>query len=360
MLKGFNEKKTIWRFIQKNNWLFLGGFTILLNTFFSQFPVITEYVYSRLFFPVVRFLLDLIFGWLPFPLVYFFILGGTGLFGWLLFRVLSGKIVFSRLGVMKLLNWIALPIVMFYVLWGYNYQRKPLEELLGIDPSPVELDQLCELLEKETAIISDLLLSVDSFSIPFKLEDTLRMTLYNWSKSQDLPVAGRVRAYRIFPKGIFLRFSSSGLYFPFSGQGQVDAGLHPLDIPYVMTHEMSHGLGYGDEGTCNFLAYMATTSSSNDFIRYAGHLSFWRTLASSYHRYRPEDYFRIRSDMPQKAIIDIKEIYATLDKYPDIMPDLRNKIYDSYLRMQGIDEGIKNYNRVVMLVYAWRQKNHSY
>ncbi|RQH28738.1 DUF3810 family protein, partial [Okeania hirsuta] len=81
-----------------------------------------------------------------------------------------------------------------------------------------------------------------------------------WLRAHDFPASSNARAYKIYPKGIFMRFSSSGLYFPFTGQGQVDAGLHPLQWPYVMTHEMGHAYGFGDEGLA-LLGYVACASA---------------------------------------------------------------------------------------------------
>ena len=124
-----------------------------------------------------------------------------------------------------------------------------------------------------------------------------------------------------------------------------------------MAHEMGHGLGFGDEGTCNFLAYLTTTYSENPYIRYAGHLSYWRLLAVHYRKLRPMDFERIWFMLPQKTRDDIKAIYATLDKYPDIFPYFRNRMYNAYLKSQGIPEGIQNYNRVLMLAHAWHEKN---
>ena len=359
MLKNNNSDSDFFGFAGKYFWILSAGLVVALNYVSSAFPMWVESFYSRQFFPFVRLVFDHLLGWLPFPAVYLWI-------GFLLFMVIllirnfpgfplgekmSSWLIFGR----QILSFVSIFLIGFYLLWGFNYRRQPIEQLLGMQPEPLGPDQLCEALERETQIIASLRSKMDTIMVPEGLEDTLREMLYSWSISNRLPVSGMVRTYKIYPKGIFLRFSSSGLYFPFSGQGQVDAGLHPLDLPYVMTHEMAHGLGYGDEGTCNFMAYVSTTSSNNSFIKYAGHLSYWRTLAASYLPYRPDDFKRISEQLPDASLEDIRAIYAVLDKYPDIMPKLRNSLYDSYLQMQGISEGIKNYNRVILLVHAWQE-----
>ena len=191
-------------------------------------------------------------------------------------------------------------------------------------------------------------------NLPEKLEKQLRGQLESWLEKHDFPTIGRARVKRIFPKGIFLRFSSSGLYFPYTGEGQFDAGLHPLQWPFVTMHEMSHAYGFGDEGTCNFLAYLAGTTSKDPVVAYAAHLAFYRTLATNYLRYEPEAYREFRANLPMGIQSDLNAINQNLQAYPDIMPRLRYVAYDTYLRAQGIPEGMQNYNRVIMLVKAWR------
>ena len=55
----------------------------------------------------------------------------------------------------------------------------------------------------------------------------------------------------------------------------------------------------------------------------------------------------------------VKDLYSINDnsnKYPDVLPNWRNALYDTYLKTQGIPEGVLSYNRIVMLVKSWREK----
>ena len=89
-------------------------------------------------------------------------------------------------------------------------------------------------------------------------------------------------------------------------------------------------------------------------IAYAGHLEYCRTVAVNYLMLDPEGYKTFRAQLPAGIRADLDAINENLRRYPDIMPRLRYYAYDAYLKSQGIDEGILNYNRVVMLVKAWR------
>ena len=351
--------------VKKSIWIVLGLISIAIKVFAS--PEWIEYYYSRGFFKFVRLGIDNTLGFLPFPMIYVFI---PTLFLWLIFSIYlfwkkSGswkkKIISATASIAAFIGG---GIFVFLILWGYNYGRVPIEEQLGLQLKPVPLDELWEELQGETAEIirlrqmipnaSDSALTIDVF--PENLEENLRNNLIIALESESFPTPGRVRGYLIFPKGVFLRFSSSGLYFPFTGQGQVDGGLHPLQWPYVLTHEMGHGYGFGDEGTCNFLAWWACSQSTNPAIAYMGRLAYWRTLATNYLSYEREKYYAFRKTLPQGIVSDLNAINQNLSEYPDIMPKLRYYAYDSYLKAQGISEGIKNYNRVIMLVKAWKEE----
>lgn len=45
-----------------------------------------------------------------------------------------------------------------------------------------------------------------------------------------------------------------------------------------------------------------------------------------------------------------------MDRYPDLIPALQYRVYDAYLKSQGIREGMLNYDRVLVLTHAWRAK----
>ncbi len=353
-------------------WLTLGLTALGIQALGASRPDLIEQFYSRRIFPLIRSFIDYLLGWLPIPLLYLFI---PMLFGWLVWNVYRGL---SRSGsweskaldgLIGLSGFLGGALFLFYFLWGWNYQREPLESQLELHPlEPLTEEELWTSLQEETIELLRLreglyLEPEDSVKgqkmMPAELEVKLRRSLYHWLTEHDYPAPGRVRGKQVYPKGIMLRFGSSGLYFPFTGEGHLDAGLHPLQIPYVMAHEMGHGMGFGDEGTCNFLAYVSCRNAKDPFIQYAGQLTYWRTLAVNYKRYQPETYQAFRESLPAGLIQDLDAINRNNARYPDFFPQVRNAAYNAYLKSQGISEGMKNYNRVLMLVKAWKASKRS-
>lgn len=345
-------------------WISLGAAAVILRLVLS--PEAIEKLYSRGLFLGIRWSIDTFFAWLPAPLMYlllpilFFMLGRNA---WRWFKTRESwknKIIQAS---MSTLAFIGATVFLFLFLWGFNYGRVPMEMQLGLEPKPLTLDELKEELRLETQILVDLRKQIPGITdfaftsdlLPPHLENEIRGVLTSRLQQYHYPTVGRVRGRLLYPKGIFLRFSSAGLYFPWTGEGHIDAGLHALQIPYVMAHEMAHGYGFGDEGDCSFWAYLACANSENPAIAYAGHLDYWRSLAADFARYDREGFRALRKSLPIGIQADLRVIYETLEKYPDLMPRLRYAAYDAYLRTQGIEEGMLNYDRVTMLVHAWRK-----
>ncbi len=356
-----NEKSNMYR--RQIIWISLGGAAVLLRLLLSAEAL--EMLYSRGLFLAVRWVIDTFLGWLPIPILYLFLLTllvlvGRRIQSW--YRSTEGWRTKGIQAGLSSVAFVSGAIFFFLLLWGYNYGRIPVETQMGLEPKPLKLEELTEELRLETQAIINLRRQIPGITdsaftrelLPTNLESELRSDLMARLQYHNFPTPGRVRALLLFPKGIFLRFSSAGLYFPWTGQGHVDAGLHPLQIPSVMAHEMAHGYGFGDEGTCSFWAYLACVHSEHPAIAYAAHLDYWRDLAGSFRRYEPAAYRKFRSELPIGIQKDLDAINETLLQYPDIMPRLRYVAYDAYLRTQGIKEGMLNYNRVTMLVHAWR------
>ncbi len=348
-------------------WIALGAFAIALRQIAGMHPEWIERYYSRGVFLGVRGLIDYGLAWMPFPLLYLFV---PLILIWLYIRMrrffmqrssLKDKLVRGSLSVLAFAGGV---VFFFMVLWGFNYGRVPVEEIMQLDSHPLDVAALEKELQIETQKIIELRQAIPGApdtsaltgqAFPADMEQQLREAVESQLAFYQYPTFGRVRGLLLYPKGIFLRFSSAGLYFPLTGEGHADAGLHPLQLPYVLAHEMAHGYGFGDEGTCNFWAYLACENIKTPVLSYCGHLTHWRTLAVHFRSYKPEEYKRLRESLPVGILADIRAINQNIMEYPDIMPRFREAAYEAYLKSQGISEGIQNYDRVVMLVKAWRE-----
>ncbi len=351
--------------LTKKIWLTLGLSTLLIRAILSAETI--EQFYSRGFFLYIRKWIDAIVPQIPFPP--FFLFWIAVIFGVIYcFRHFRGIYSLRRkwyLSILSFANFVGAIIFSFMILWGFNYKRIPVEKQLNLSTEPFALKELKSHLKDQTSIITQMRKSVFRISdmadnepvtqeqSPIWLEQLMRESLENVLEKYNYPSDGSVNIRELEPEGILFRFNSSGVYLPFVGEGHIDAALHPLQKPFVMAHEMAHGYGFGDEGTCNFWAYLACIHSNDLFIRYVGHLTYWRYLASSWKHHEPEEYERFRADLPEEIVIDLDTINRNMRKYPSFFPKTRDFIYDAFLRSQGVEHGVENYNKIVPMVKSY-------
>ena len=342
----------------KNIWIILGSIALILRGLLSAEQI--EHWYSRGLFLWLRQVIDFIAAWIPFPMVYALAVA-------LLYKLIqairkpSSAASIQQKIIRILHNWLAfaMAVIFFFLfLWGYNYGRIPIEHQMGFETKPLSFLDLKMELDSTTKVIDSLRMRIPHASdsaltaafIPRKLESSMRGHLAQILKEIGYPASNNPRGRLLYPKGLLLRISTAGVYIPFTGEGHIDAGLHPIQMPFVMAHELSHAYGFGDEGTCNFTAFLACINSGDPVLEYIGYFSYWRYVASNYRRYDREGYAEFYDKkVPLGVKNDLRAIYETMDQYPDILPNVRDAVYNNYLKAQGIQEGIQNYSRILML-----------
>lgn len=359
----WNKKKIYWF------WILLGLTALLARLFLSSGTI--ENYYSRGLFLKVRAFLDVFTPFFPVALVYPFLAVLLIFLGYRLVNFIKKPVPLKEKivdFVFSVAGFCGAVVFFFLILWGFNYGRIPVEKQLDLQSKKINLDDIKREIEYHTAIISNLRGGIDEVNdlgkiipvtgklSPENLESVIRKSLVKVLTENNFPVAGKVRCRDLMPRGVLLSFATSGIYFPFTGEGHVDAALHPLQKPFVMAHEMAHGYGFTDEGICNFWAYLACIHSDNLFVRYVGHLNYWRYLASTWKANDPEEYQIFRDKLPPEIQADLDTINESLNKFPDYLPSIRYFAYDTYLKAQGINDGMDNYDRVIPLVISWWEK----
>ena len=164
-----------------------------------------------------------------------------------------------------------------------------------------------------------------------------------------------MRVRQLWPKGFLLRWSTAGIYIPHAFEGHIDQGMLSVQKPFTMAHEMAHGYGVTDEGACNFIAWLACRQSEDKWIRFGGAFTYWRYAAAE----MPNDSVKqvIDSFHPiiRRALYLVRE---NDKKYPDILPQIRDAIYSTYLKRHGVKGGLRSYNYVVMMVSRYREQSN--
>ena len=356
-------------FQRKYLWIWLGIFSLLLRFLFSSFPQLTEIIYSRGIYLVIRWIQNHTFGLFPFhsflwliPLLLLIIFlrwnrarkrGNKG--NWKIRLVRTGRHFLSLIGGVAFF---------FFVLWGYNYNRVPIDEHLGLElPSPDTLmiaselrtaGLLAEGARQQIPGIGQDTLSADLG--PEDLEAVVASEISATLRRLGYPAAERARGRVIQPGGWMLSLGVAGIHNPFTGEGNISGGLTDVQIPFTMAHEMAHGHGFGDEGTCNFIALLTCFQSSNPYVRYSGRMAWWDYLASRMRRDAPYTFGKVYQRLPRGFKTDWIAIRYNRRRYQGRGTRLGNKVNDQYLKFQGVKGGIRSYSRVILFNLAWEAK----
>lgn len=357
----FQRHKTMNRSRKRTIWILLGILTLFLVKLGKRHPEAVESVYGEGIYPAIRILFSVITGWLPFPTLTVVVILSSILLYMTAIIPLRRKTWTWKSLLSGILSTAGAVIFLFYMLWGFNYGRESIASRMSIDAVPLDsvaLDSEFRMATEDLvawATSHEVALRKDMHSLNPYLEESLIYELLPVLTEVDFPTSKTPRGRLLRPKGILLRFSTAGIYIPYTGEGHVDAGMLPIQVPFTMTHELAHGYGVTNEGECNFLAYLACKRSDDPVIRYSGLLGYWRYVAYDYRRHFRKEYSAAYKDLPDLVKESLDAIHENNKKYPDIMPKVRNAVYDSYLRSHGMSEGLVSYNRVVRMVHAYRE-----
>jgi len=333
---------------------------------------IVERVYSRGIFVGLRWLWDFTLGRSPVPLLYLFLAAAVLRGAWMAVRFISRKRPRTsasawakiKTGSLIAASWAGMLTFFFYALWGFNYDRIGVEKQLRLEAAPLDLEGI-----RSEAVWTARMLAETRGMIPGAtrealgpavlhpgLEAAVRSCLSGVLATAGYPVPGRARVRTLWPGGLMMRLSGTGVYLPWFGEGYVAGNLMPSEKPFVVAHEMVHAFGLTDEGGANFLGYLACESSGDPVIRYSGLLSYWSYVFAEFARGSRDEARELAKSLPGGVKADIRAAQENWDRYRGPLRAAARVFYEGYLKTQGVREGMKSYDRFVSFVAAWRRQ----
>ncbi|RIW16316.1 DUF3810 domain-containing protein [Algoriphagus lacus] len=347
------------------SWAFLGILALIIRYFAIQNPEATDEIYSRRFFPGIRNVIDLTLGNLPFPSVYLFMALVFFVLGMFIlnFKRKVGWKSRSFFTFRSLANGVGALVFFFLVLWGFNYQRTPIFQQLGLKPKALNLEQL----ESEILITQRLVeqyrgrVTADTTPITQILDypDLERLVRSNMSENLSvlgLNFTGKPRTKQFPPPGFMRKMGILGIYFPFTGESYIDPTLHPLEQPFTVAHEMAHSYGVTDEGEANFIAWVICTNSDDPLLRYSGHLRLLLYQMRDYYRMAPDEYKAWVKNISPGIRNDLNSIREASEAIQPFSLELSRRSNDIFLKSQGVKAGVNSYQQLPMLAFSWRKR----
>jgi hypothetical protein len=310
--------------------------------------------YSRGIYPVVQHGLTWASSRFSFALLDPF--AAVALVAWIVFVArrwrAQGAMIGLRAAAVSLIGAASILYLVFLALWGLNYRRVPLEAALAYDPARVTRDATFRLGEIAVERVNALEAAKAEAGLPG----------YQALEAAFADVQRRLGAMRTarpaVPKRSLLswylrRAGIDGMMNPFFLEIIVNPDVLPVERPFALAHEWAHLAGYAIESEANFVAWL-TCMRADASGQYSGWLEAYRYTAAALPR---ESRRELQRRLATDVSLDLAAINERLGRADPAVSGFARNVYDSYLRAQGVDEGIASYGAMVRLMVGTTFEN---
>lgn len=353
--------------------LLLAPLAFVLLRLVARHPATVERIYSRGLFPVIGQLLNFFTGWFSFSwaelTVWALILAGVYWIIVTIRRVLLAdggqRLAALWRRVAGVLVWLAGIYFAYIMLWGLNYDRQPFSIIAGIEVRPsstAELAALCsDLINRTNA--ARLQVQEDANGV-MRLNDSTKSALRRASLgyqaiARTYPVLGGHygRPKFVVSSGLWSYTGTAGLYFPWTGEANVNTAMPAAEIPAAATHEMAHQRGFAREDEANYIAYLVCEAHPDADYRYSGLFSALTESLYALYQRDPAQYTELVKGLSDGVKRDLQREADFWQRYEGVVADATDHINDTYLKSNGQTDGVQSYGRMVDLLLAeYRQK----
>ena len=262
-------------------------------------------------------------------------------------------------------------ILLFYVLWGFNYARPPLVERLGWPewqpPEVGELEALAtEAIDAANQAYWDIHHTKDAGEptpMPADLGELDLALEEGWRRAAellDLPAAlgrryGRTKRLLLTP--IVARLGVGGFYFPWTGEANVLWDSPAVRRPQSMAHEKAHQRGTGPESEASFLGFVAAAHAPHPHARYSAYVFAQGQLLGMLARADRGKFRRVAMRRYPGVQRDLADDAVYWSQFRGVGTSLGRSINDRFLRTNRVRGGLTSYRRSVRLLLTFAKQN---
>ena len=347
-------------------WLWLGSLTIplaliiLFETLKTSQALMSAWVFG-LMAPAERFLGRM---WSVFPFSVAEVLAALFLAGCVIWLVRAMALVvrqkaplpflrrLSALGAAWLWLWAGL-----CWLWNAAYYTPTFAQREGLNPLPYSVEELAAVTEyfaRQAAALAP--------QVPRDEEGHFAENLsecFDRGPSIYQNIAGEFPSLDIKPVKakplLFSRLQSilgfTGIYFPFTGEANVNTDAPACLVPSTIGHEMAHQRMVSSELEANFVGIAACTSCNDVVFQYSGYLMGLINLCNALYPVATDAWREIAEQTFNRELdtdwSDNNAYWAALESPAE---DVAGDVYASFLRSNDQELGIRSYGACVDLL----------
>lgn len=143
----------------------------------------------------------------------------------------------------------------------------------------------------------------------------------------------------------------TGIYFPFTGEANVNVDAPACLVPATIAHEMSHQRMVASELEANFVGVAACVSCDDVTFQYSGYLMGLIQLCNALYSAAPDRWYDIagRTFTPELSV-DWEDNNAYWRALESPLEDAAEDVYDSFLKSNDQELGIRSYGACVDLL----------
>ena len=253
---------------------------------------------------------------------------------------------------LRIVQFAALLYTFFYLVWGFNYFRPKIDARM--DWKTFKSDEILFRAVLDSIIVHTNASHVALSTTDYPAIDSLVEVSYQ-KNSKVLGINypnGSRRPKTMLFSSFFAKSGVSGYFGPFFNEIHLNDYLLPMEYPFVLAHEKAHQFGITNEAEANMAAFVVCSTSSDRRLQYAGYVNLMVYFLSDASQMNDVKDFVRRIDKP--VILDLqlqrRHWQGLQNKTLDRMQTAAN---NAYLKTNHIEEGVKNYNRVVALVISY-------
>ena len=316
-----------------------------------------EIYYSTNVYPKISSGLRYLLGKIPFSI-------GDIIYVIILFLIIRGLIktiknpkkLFAQ-NAIKFLSLVSFVYLIFHVLWGLNYYRNPLHQVLNIDHqySTKELEKVTYHLLEKSNHLHFYLTKNDSIpvEIPYNKKEIFNKTISAY-KHLNQEFTGIKYENISIKKSLIslpLTYMGFGGYInPFTNEAQVNSKIIKYKFPVTSCHEQAHQIGFAKENEANFIGAMACISSKDEYFKYSGYTFALRYCFHELYRRDPEKAICVLEKINPGIQENYRELRAFWAAHENPIEVVFKKFYGGYLKVNNQAGGLKSYNYVVALL----------
>lgn len=163
-----------------------------------------------------------------------------------------------------------------------------------------------------------------------------------------------VKAKPIFFSRLQSMMGFTGMYFPFTGEANVNVDAPAALFPATVAHEMAHQRMVALELEANFVGVAACLSSDHVAYQYSGAICALIHLCNALYPVDKEGWYEISGQYftPELAVDwnDNNTYWRALDSKVE---EAAEQVYDSFLKGNGQELGMRSYGACVDLLVAY-------